>query len=231
MPRLPRKFASVLAGVALAGTAVVVRDYRSWRSLGEGGVPANPRGYLIVSLMRIIKREPFSSRPYDSMWGDAFNGSWLAPLSRRPGGRPSIDPHPIPQRQIDQFGTKDVVVSTQQLFDSAVAGHADLTYAPSGFETRHDAITLISPASNHDVARRTRGEIAHIHPSDGSMHMVFSPADAAEVLKTGWGERHSLAGYGRLPLTYLMIYAPRNAGELAVVQRLLDAAVSYMTQK
>ena len=226
-----RRFVPALACLAVVGGTVLVRDYRSWRRLGDGGVPANSLGYVIVTLLRIVKREPFSGRPYETMCGDAFDGSWLASLPPRRGTRPSIDPHPIPQRQVDQFGTDEIVAQTQKVFDAVVAASDNLAYAPSGFETRHDAVTLVGSALNHEVARRTRGEIAHIHPSDGSMHMVFSPSDATEVLRAGWGERHGLAGFGRLPLTYLMIYAPRDADELAVVQCLLDAAVSYMNQQ
>jgi hypothetical protein len=225
-----RRFAPALAGLALVGGTVAVRDYRSWRRLGDGGVPADPIGYVMVTLLRIVKREPFSGRPYETMSGDFFDGAWLTALPPRRGMRPSIDPHPIPQRQVDQFGGDEIITQTQKVFDAVVAANDNLAYAPSGFETRHDAVTLVGSALNHDVARRTRGEIAHIHPSDGSMHMVFSPSDATEVLRAGWGERHGLAGLGRLPLTYLMIYAPRDAGEISVVQRLLDAAVSYMNQ-
>jgi hypothetical protein len=50
------------------------------------------------------------------------------------------------------------------------------------------------------------------------------------VLSAGWGERHALAGLARLPLTYLMVYAPRDDNEVAVIERLLDASVSYMSQ-
>src|SRR5262249_42462493 len=77
-------------------------------------------------------------------------------------------------------------------------------------------------------ARAARSPI--IHPSDGSLHTVFSPPATAGVVNARWGQRHSLASLARLPLTDLMIYAPRNADELVVVRRLLDAAVSHMAQ-
>jgi hypothetical protein len=221
-----------LVGFAIGGTvgAATVRDYRRWRSLGEGGVPPNAIGYVVVSLLRLVKREPLSTKPYDAMKSDPYNQTWISGLPTRQGTRPSIDPHPIPQRQVDQHGASDVTAQTQKLFDRTVAAHSRLKYARSGFETRHDAVTLVAPDEGHAIAQRTRGEIAHIHPIDGSMHMVFSPRDAAQVLSAGWGERHALAGLARLPLTYLMVYAPRDDNEVAVMGRLLDASVSYMSQ-
>lgn len=226
-----RALAAAASGVALALAVVTWRDYRQWRSLGEGGVPANALGYLIVTVLRIVKREPFSIRPYEKLWGQPYNRSWIAGLPQRQGSRPSIDPHPIPQRQVDQHGASIMVDKTMQLFDSVVAANDGLKYAPSGFETRHDAITLVEPYPypNHEVARRAKGEVAHVHPTDGSMHMIFSPADATKVLSAGWGERHALAGLGPLPLTYLMVYAARSDDDLGVVSRLLDASVSYMS--
>ena len=103
-----------LVGFAVGGTVGVatVRDYRRWRSLGEGGVPANAIGYVIVSLLRLVKREPLSTKPYDVMRSDPYNQSWISALPTRHGTRPSIDPHPIPQRQVDQHGANDVMVPT-----------------------------------------------------------------------------------------------------------------------
>jgi len=50
------------------------------------------------------------------------------------------------------------------------------------------------------------------------MHMIFGPSDARTVIEKGWGERHPLSGvYPGLPVTYLMIYAPRDQEEVAMV--------------
>lgn len=40
----------------------------------------------------------------------------------------------------------------------------------------------------------TKHELAHIHLSEGSMHLTLSPQDARKVVKEGYGERHRLAG-------------------------------------
>jgi hypothetical protein len=196
---------AVIVGVSRAA----LRDYRQWRSLGDGGVPGNAFGYAVVCALRLLKREPLSARPYAAFAGKQFNNSWITVLPPRSGPRPSIDPHPIPQRQVDQRGQHTLIEHTQQLFDSVVAANSRLHFAPSGFETRHQAVTLLAADSANRVVRR---------------------AKATKVLNAGWGERHALAGLGPLPLTYLMIYAPRCDDELAVLGDLLDAAIAYMSQ-
>lgn len=40
----------------------------------------------------------------------------------------------------------------------------------------------------------TAHELAHIHLSEGSLHLILSPQDARKVIGSGWGERHRLAG-------------------------------------
>ena len=60
--------------------------------------------------------------------------------------------------------------------------------------------------------------------------MILSPSDACTVITGGWGELHGLAGHAfDLPPTYTLIYAPRDADEVAVVMRILDAAIAYIT--
>lgn len=73
-----------------------------------------------------------------------------------------------------------------------------------------------------------RGEIAHMHSVDGSLHIALTPRDAALVIERGWGERMGLAGKGfKLPSTLLLVYAPRNEGELEVVKNILSAGARF----
>jgi hypothetical protein len=60
------------------------------------------------------------------MTSDPYNQSWISALPTRRGTRPSIDPHPIPQRQVDQHGPNDVTEQTQKLFDRTVAADSRL---------------------------------------------------------------------------------------------------------
>ena len=98
----------------------------------------------------------------------------------------------------------------------------------SHFE-KHTAAVTLRPACRHGVdARLARGEIAHIHPSDGSIHMVLGPSDTRTVIERGWGERHGLAGIALgLPATYTLIYAPRDREEVDTIAAILDAAIAH----
>jgi hypothetical protein len=70
-----------------------------------------------------------------------------------------------------------------------------------------------------------KGEVAHVHEIDGSAHVFLrNDADCREVLEKGWGERHGLAGV-LLPKGFLMLYAPSDEEEAAVVKRVLERAV------
>lgn len=68
-------------------------------------------------------------------------------------------------------------------------------------------------------------EFAHLHPpDDGSLHMVL-PMDVAErAIAGGWAERHPLAGSYGLPSNIVMVYGPRDEGELEVVCDLVRAS-------
>jgi len=63
------------------------------------------------------------------------------------------------------------------------------------------------------------------------MHVSLSPVDAKLVIERGWGQRFGLSGTV-LPVTYVMVYAPRQGeeeeGDLNVVERIVGAAVKFM---
>ena len=63
------------------------------------------------------------------------------------------------------------------------------------------------------------------------MHMILSPSDAIAAISMGWGQRHGLAGIAfGLPMTYVMVYAPRDQRDLHSIANLLGAAITYATQ-
>jgi phospholipase/carboxylesterase len=71
-------------------------------------------------------------------------------------------------------------------------------------------------------------EFAHIHPPrDGSLHMTLPPAIVDAVIGNGWAELHPLAGRHGLPGNIVMIYGPRDEGELAVVGDLVRASHAF----
>src|SRR5207248_6258349 len=71
-------------------------------------------------------------------------------------------------------------------------------------------------------------EFAHLHPGhDQSLHAAL-PADLAETaIEQGWAELHPVARSGLIPPTTVMLYAPRDAGELEVVYRLVLASYRF----
>ncbi len=226
-----RARAVLLVGAAAGGSAAAwaVGDYRRWRSLGPGGLSADWRGWLTTTRLRMLMRDPLAITPLLTRQGEAGDRARLDDLPLRAGARPRVAPHPVPHRQLDQHAPAAAMASLQARFERAVADDAEhLTFARSCFEKRHQAVTARARCCADAVA--TRGEIAHIHPADGSMHMVLGPSDNRAVIAAGWGERHGLAGVTLgLPLTYTLIYAPRDGQDIAVIGHILAAAVAHMT--
>ncbi|MEH2462279.1 luciferase domain-containing protein [Nostoc sp.] len=214
-------------GIAAGVLLWALQDYRKWRSLGKGGLPANVAGWAVMTALRLLKRDPISTRQYDHRHtADAR----LTALPQRTGLRPSIAVYPVPHRQMDQLPGPEMQQKVERLFAQTVAQASNLlTFQLSKFETRHQAVFARDLTHVHPLAQETRGEIAHIHPSDGSMHMIFSPSDAKAVIEAGWGERHPLAGVlPHMHDTYVFIYPPRSEEELAVVASLLQAAIAAL---
>lgn len=88
---------------------------------------------------------------------------------------------------------------------------------------------LNADITSPSIAQKTKSELCHIHPSDGSSHVTLSFADAKEVLSKGWGERHRAAGSKFLQLGYTFLYAPRDDEEVEVMGRIFRAGIAFMT--
>lgn len=232
MNKILKSLTKVAAPVALGLTVNwIASDYKKWKELGKGGVPYNLYGWLQVTYYRLHKRNPFNTEIYEDRIGGKEDSVRLGNLPYRQGPRPRIGEHPVPHRQLDQLANPIVRQQLDKVFDRFVKENNEAVhYTKSFFEKRNEAITLLTADNGVSLANETHGEVAHIHPSDGSMHMVFSPSDAKQVIEKGWGERHSLSGSPTLniPDTYLLIYTPRNEEELEVINQLLHAAVQHM---
>ncbi len=216
-------------GAAAAGLVWAVGDYRAWRALGPGGLPPTWRGWLRTTRWRLVMQDPLALEPLERRRGGPADLSSLHDLPRRAGPRPRVAPHPVPHRQLTDVGSPALRSATSALLEEKVnADPARLELARSHFEKSIPAITLKAGMRHHADVCAACGEVGHVHPSDGSLHMIVSASDARAIIERGWGERHGLAGsHLGLPLTYLMIYAPRDEGELAVTSSILDAAIAY----
>lgn len=147
----------------------------------------------------------------------------------------------VPQRQLDEFASKEMQKKIVEEFESFAARNSHLVkLAPSGLELHADALFIADGLASTLPAEKTKREIAHIHRlKDGSLHLTLAPADCKKILDAGWGQRHSLSGVsvpkaitGRtfeLPSEYVLIYAPRTEAEVSVVMEVVKASVKYMT--
>ncbi|KAL7956379.1 hypothetical protein V8C34DRAFT_326266 [Trichoderma compactum] len=106
-----------------------------------------------------------------------------------------------------------------------------LAVKASGLEARDDPapLWLIGTPLPKYLTKSTKGEIVHVH-SEASSHMVLSLTDAEEAMAKGWAELHPLSGVmGRIPLPYVMIYAPRDEEESLAWTKFVDAAIAFTT--
>ena len=222
----------LLAAGSAAAAAWVLHDYKAWRALGVGGLPPTPRGWLTMTRLRLQSRDGLDARGIVQAIGRQRDLQAWHDVHSRSGARPRCGAHPVPHRQLDQLPEGAVRLRLEQLFNQAVERHAGhVRYAQSHFEKRNQAITRQQLSELDPIGGASHGEIAHIHPSDSSMHMILSPTDAAAAMRAGWAQRHGLAGIAMgLPETYMLVYAPRTEDDLRSIAGLLEAAITYMTQ-
>jgi hypothetical protein len=68
-------------------------------------------------------------------------------------------------------------------------------------------------------------EFCHLHPlPEGSLHLTLADPLRMEAVRQGWAELHPCGQAGFLPNTLVMVYAPRNQHELAVVLELVNTS-------
>jgi hypothetical protein len=79
------------------------------------------------------------------------------------------------------------------------------------------------------MAHKIFYEVAHVHPSDHSLHVYVSPQDAKLVMKRGWGLRFPVTWLA--PPSWIMVYAPRTEEEIEVVREIVRAAVCFAVGK
>ena len=148
----------------------------------------------------------------------------LKRLARRPGERPMIAPK-WPCLQLDQTAENGLGAG----FEKAIlALPGVLRCVPP-----HIAPGL-GFALNEDLARGQPeaflGDDCWMNlRSDGAMHLGLRPEWAQKVLDRGWATIHPFARYmaGAVPPQSLIVYAPRDASELAVTLRIATVAHGY----
>ena len=122
---------------------------------------------------------------------------------------------------------KRVFDNKATLFPGSTGPKRSLVSLPDSLALFLDEDTS-TPCKNPMVGK----EWGHLHGiSDGSMHIGMSEADASTVIKSGWGERHLLAGKTmgdmKIPEGLIMVYGPRNDEEIEVVVEILKASYKW----
>lgn len=148
-------------------------------------------------------------------------------LPARPGPPPRSTPT-NPHVQLDQNAPPEL---QEQLFERA-RGLAGVRVEPSMISVPGARAFVLAeeaaggPAEAFMIGR----EFAHLHPvSDGSLHMMLPPDLARTVDEQGWGEQHPVARMGLIPPTAMMVYGPRDEGELEIVWEILRASHAFAT--
>ena len=113
-------------------------------------------------------------------------------------------------------------------FDKLAEKHSDaIEWKTSVLERRGKAMFLKETYAVPTLIAKCGREVAHIHDTDKSGHLLLSFADAKEVISKGWGERHRLTGTGVIPLGYTMLYVPRKTEEIYDLIKIFDAGIEY----
>ncbi|KAI6087253.1 hypothetical protein F4821DRAFT_116417 [Hypoxylon rubiginosum] len=215
----------------------ILSDYRAWYALGPNGLPLNPFGYLFQALAspfaRLDTRVP---APYDvakvsQKYGALTLQSFLpTPLSPRPGPRPEVPTFVGPQRQTTQQATPPTRAAQEAFLHAfSAANPSRIVVRPSNLEgPLFNSLWLVDDGVPvRDEIKRLHREFAHPH-GEGSTHLVLSLSDAKAAIEMGWAERHRMSGVGGLmPWGFVLIYAPRDEGEMEVWKRFVLASARY----
>lgn len=147
-------------------------------------------------------------------------------LPARHGAAPKVSvttPH--------QQESQNAPVALQEALFSRVATLAGVATQSSAISVPGARAFVLDPGEARGPAEAFMvadvGEFAHLHPGyDGSMHLVLPVPLAHDALVKGWAVAHPLAGI-RLTAGAVMIFGPRDEGELEIVSGIVRASHSF----
>jgi hypothetical protein len=151
----------------------------------------------------------------------------VTPLPVRPGPRPATTPT-NPHRQLDQQPADN---HQRSLLAAELFAWTGVEEQESGISVPGARALCLSHAPDGPSDAFFVGtEFAHLHPGkDQSLHVMLPPPLVAQAVDAGWAEQHPVARRGEIPGNAVMVYAPRDDQERAVVTALLRAAFGYAT--
>ena len=146
-----------------------------------------------------------------------------APIARRSGPKPATSLG-MPHQQLDQQPQDSSPREALALRVFALPGVLEERSGVSVPGAR--ALVLdVTAAHGPDTSFMVGREFAHLHPSpDESLHIVLPRDLAAAAIEAGWAEPHPLAARMHGPSIAVMVFAPRNDEEVAVVAGLVEAS-------
>lgn len=129
-----------------------------------------------------------------------------------------------PHQQTDQFATPQALRAAID----AVRGLPGVRLGPSMRAPRGTVGLYLDAGKGPDKAFMLGKEFAHFHPiPDGSVHCTLPPGFREEVIAARWAEPHPLAGFDTVSEHLVMIYAPRNTEEAAIVADIVRRSHTY----
>jgi len=141
-------------------------------------------------------------------------------LPPRRGPRPRTTSH-IPHAQLAQQPADPAIT---ELLVQKIFGLPGVNRGPSGVSVPGASAAIIDDAVATAGEFLVGREFAHLHPApDHSLHVALPAPLADHVIELGWAERHMLAGTDGVPIGTVMIYAPRDAEESAIVAAIVES--------
>ncbi|KAA2265663.1 phospholipase [Solihabitans fulvus] len=145
----------------------------------------------------------------------------LAAPPRRTGPRPTTSGVEIPHDQLDQFSPKEIRAA---LVEAAEALPGVFTGPSQVSEPSSLALRLRRPSGPWEAfLHPSRDEFGHIHRA-GFLHLTLPRELLAPLTEAGWVEPHPISLRPEWPDTIVMLYAPRDEAELAVVVAAMRAS-------
>jgi len=222
----------------------------------RGTNSSQPHVYLLSGLVRIfrylrgldgtstagLRRWVRANETTEPIYARRFLTEGEVPERRGP--RATLLLQGVPQRQVPQVLDEALEEKLKTDFRAFAAAHS-LKVDMSKIEV--NALALFFPPSFSACStygkarpefliqlscRASAHEFAHIHGGEGSLHVILSPLDAALAIERGWAVRFPLAGgpgvWGQAQ-GRVLLYAPRDEGEVEVVMKIVTAGWEYLT--
>lgn len=144
-------------------------------------------------------------------------------LPVRRGARPRTTDC-APHSQIDQLPDEETQNRLGAILVETIAALPHVATGPSRRAPPGTAGFYLDPskACANERCFLLGSEFAHVHVSDdGSLHAILPEPLRAEAMAKGWAEPHPLAGRPTVSPDTVMLYAPRDDGEAAVIAALV----------